>query len=193
MGQVRQLVKQFDKDGDGRLNREERRAAREFLKKERAARGPGGFRPGGPGGFGPGGPGGAGPRPSGVDLDPLVGLNDTRKPLRSRLLAVPALRDRYLEHVRAIAEVQLDWKKLGPAVARYSKLIEKEVEADTRKLYPLAAFRSAVADAAEDEAGPGRGREMGLRAFAQGRRSYLLEHPQIKALVGKKSDKEEGK
>src|SRR5712664_3010374 len=39
-GQQRKLVKQFDKDGDGRLNNEERKAAREFLKKQG---GPGGF------------------------------------------------------------------------------------------------------------------------------------------------------
>src|SRR5438094_188418 len=31
------LVKQFDKDGDGRLNAAERKAAREFLQKEGAA------------------------------------------------------------------------------------------------------------------------------------------------------------
>src|SRR6266576_2448857 len=43
-GQQRKLVKEFDKDGDGRLNNEERKAAREFIKKQ-----------GGPGGFGPGG------------------------------------------------------------------------------------------------------------------------------------------
>src|SRR5436190_19298966 len=50
------LVKKFDKDGDGRLNKEERKAAREYLKKERAG-GRGGFRPGGkgPGGVRPGG------------------------------------------------------------------------------------------------------------------------------------------
>ncbi len=56
MGQVRKLVKQFDNDGDGRLNKEERKAARAFLKKERAG-GKGGFGPGGPkgkGGFGMG-------------------------------------------------------------------------------------------------------------------------------------------
>src|SRR5262245_54897652 len=51
-GQVRKLVKQFDKDGDGRLNKEERKAARASLQKERAKGGKG-F---GPGGFaGPGG------------------------------------------------------------------------------------------------------------------------------------------
>ena len=54
MHQKIKLLKQFDKDGDGRLNAAERKAAREFLQKEiasgRARRGFGGR--GGPGGFG---------------------------------------------------------------------------------------------------------------------------------------------
>src|SRR5262245_50737565 len=54
MGQKRKLVQQFDKDGDVRLNKEERQAAREFLRKERSGGGRGGFGPGGRGGFGPG-------------------------------------------------------------------------------------------------------------------------------------------
>lgn len=46
------LVGQFDKDGDKILNKAERDAAREFIKKEKAeGRGP--RRPGPPGGFGP--------------------------------------------------------------------------------------------------------------------------------------------
>jgi len=53
MGQRRKLVAQFDKDGDGRLNADERAEAREAMKKDRAS-GKGGF---GPGGFGPGGKG----------------------------------------------------------------------------------------------------------------------------------------
>src|SRR5687767_4642383 len=53
MGQERKLVAQFDKDKNGWLNTEERQAAREFIKKERAA-GRGGRGPGGPGGFAPG-------------------------------------------------------------------------------------------------------------------------------------------
>ena len=57
-GQDRPLVKQFDKDNDGRLNSDERQVARAFIKKERESGGGGrgGFGPGGPGrgGFGPG-------------------------------------------------------------------------------------------------------------------------------------------
>src|SRR5262245_48936094 len=54
MGQVRKVVKEFDKDGDGRLNTEERAAAREFLKKTKAGFGMGGKGKGGKGGFGKG-------------------------------------------------------------------------------------------------------------------------------------------
>ena len=119
-----------------------------------------------------------------VDLDPLVGLDDDRKPLRSRLLAVPALRERYLRHVRTIAEDWLDWEKLGPVVERYRELIEEEVEADTRKLSSLAAFQKSVADAEAEDAGPARGRpSLSLRAFADARRKYLLEYPGLKELT----------
>jgi hypothetical protein len=53
MGQKTKLVARFDTDGDKRLNAAERKAARQFLEKERAeGRGPRGF--GGPGGMGPG-------------------------------------------------------------------------------------------------------------------------------------------
>jgi hypothetical protein len=80
----------------------------------------GGTGQGGPAGRGPGGnPGAAARPPSGIELDPLVGLDDARKPLRSRLLAVPALKARYLDHVRTIAVDWLDWNKLKVVVEQY--------------------------------------------------------------------------
>jgi hypothetical protein len=117
-------------------------------------------------------------------LDPLVGLDDPRKPLRSRLLAVPSLRAKYLGHVRTIARESLDWKVLGPVVAQYRALIEKEVEADTRQLYSSAAFQAATADGPGPEArSQGRGRGLSLRTFADQRRTYLLNQPEIKKLA----------
>ena len=126
-------------------------------------RGPGGGRPGG----GPGG-GGMG-QVKGVELDPLVGLADARKPLRSKVLAVPALKAKYLADVRTIATKSLDWKTLGPVVKGYRELVMKEVEADTRKLESFESFKRTTAD---DDATAGR--EMSLRAFADQRREYLL-------------------
>ncbi|MBI5757412.1 MAG: CotH kinase family protein [Planctomycetales bacterium] len=135
--------------------------------------------PRGPGGrgMGPGGGGGAG-----VELDPLVALDDPRKPLRSKLLAVPSLKARYLEHVRTIAEESLDWKKLQPVVEQYASLIEEELEADTRKLTSLDAFKQSVSDKTEP-ATEGRRRQTNLRTFVESRRNYLLSHPEIKKVV----------
>ncbi len=135
-----------------------------------------------------GGPMGMG---GGVTLDPLVGLTDASKPLRSKLLAVPALKKRYLSFVRTIAEDHLDWQKLGPKVDAYATLIRPYVEADTRKLTSLDAFLAAVSsESALAPGGPsasggqpqfGRGARMSLRQFADQRREFLLNHAEVKA------------
>lgn len=144
--------------------------------------GPGGGRRGfGPGGFGfGGGPGGLGA--DGVKLDPLVAANDSAKPLASKLLAVPALRARYLQYVRAIADKWLDWKRLGPLAAQYQNLIADAVKADTRKLASYAAFQNGIAGdvSALADGFHGPGATMSLKHFAEQRRSYLLNYPESK-------------
>jgi Spy/CpxP family protein refolding chaperone len=139
-------------------------------------RGPGGGGrgPGGPGGGGPGGPGGGR-----ADLDPLVGLDDASKPLRSRLLAVPSLKKKYLEHVRTLAS-EIDWSELGPVVAQYRALIEPELAADTRKLASLEEFHAALGEGSGGDEGPRR--KPSLPDFVRQRREFLLNHPEIKAL-----------
>jgi spore coat protein CotH len=111
-----------------------------------------GIRPG-RGGFG--GRGFGGP-----ELDPLVGVDDDSKALRAKLLAVPALRARYMTYVRDIAEQWLDWKTLGPIAEKHRSLIAADVKADTRKLYGSEAFDSGLD---------------GLRTFVEARRAYLLK------------------
>jgi hypothetical protein len=162
--------------------------------------GPGGFGPppgrgfGPPPGdfpdFGPGGRGpGFGPPPAGegggerVDLDPLAGSDDANKPLISKLLAVPALRAKYLGYVRDIAEKWLDWNKLGPLAQRYQAVIAEDVKRDTRKLNTTASFTEGVT-AAKVEAGGrmgvGAAPNMSLKTFAEKRREYLLNHAEVK-------------
>jgi hypothetical protein len=97
----------------------------------------------------------------GAELDPLIGLDDPTKPLRSRLLAVPALRQRYLAYVREIAERWLDWTTLEPLVAQYQALIAADVKADTRKLDTAEGFHTGIA---------------GLRRFVEQRRAFLLSY-----------------
>lgn len=163
--------------------------------------GPGGFGgpggPGGPGGFGgppredrgegarserpanagptdgerPGRPGGNG----GLKLDPLVALKDKDKPLYSKLLAVPALRERYLGYVRDIAENWLDWNKIGPKITEWKILLEGPVKADTKKLSSNETFLKELSEeSAKNEGEPGR--DSSLKQMLEQRRSFLFQY-----------------
>jgi hypothetical protein len=129
-------------------------------------------------GFGEG-PRGGGPRGGGLELDPLVIAKDADKPLASKLLAVPALRTRYLGYVRDMAEKWLDWKNLGPVAEQYHALIAAEVKADTRKLDSNEAFEKSLVGGSQSgaESGGFRRREViGLKEFADKRREFLLKY-----------------
>ena len=102
-------------------------------------------------------PGRRGSFHGGPTLDALVAADDASKPLRSKLLAVPALRERYLGYVRDIAGKWLDWKAVEPRVKEYQALIEADVKADGRKLYSFDSFSPAA-----------------LEAFFRQRRAFLL-------------------
>ncbi len=114
---------------------------------------------------------GFGGRTGSVTLDPLTGLNDRSTPLRSRLLAVPELRERYLNYVRDIAVNYLDWAVLGPIAERYQALIADDVEADVRRLERFEEF-----PAAHDGVGS-------LRSFVERRREYLLNYLMLDRLT----------
>jgi hypothetical protein len=133
---------------------------------------PGGMGPGGqmqgppPPGGRPGGPmivfapGGGG----GVSLDIYTGIDNSARPLISKLLAVPALKARYTGYVRQIAEKWLDWKVLGPMIAKHRALIEAEVLRDTKKLTPNEAFADGI-----------DGDTRSLKTFAEQRRAFILK------------------
>ena len=112
------------------------------------------------GGGGRGGPGGGG-----VMLSPLVAQDDTNKPIISRILAVPALRARYLAFVREIAGTSMAWDAIGPVVKQYRDLIADDVARDTRKLYTTEDFLRGTSD----DGGSGT-----LRGVVDQRRAYLL-------------------
>ena len=86
------------------------------------------------------------------------------KALRSRLLAVPALRTRYLGYVRDIAEKWLDWNKLDPIVRAPSGADRRGRQARRRKLYSTEAFSADV-----------RGSDDSLQRFVEKRREFLLK------------------
>jgi len=145
--------------------------------------------------MGPGmgrGPGGIGPgtaNTNAVNLDPLISLDDDRKPLRSKVLAVPELRAKYLENVRIIAQDSLSWNSLSEIVAAYRNLIVADIKADTRKLSTYDAFLAstspdvstiddspAVAGPTGNYGPPPRRPKMSLRAFAEQRSGFLSSY-----------------
>ena len=114
-------------------------------------------------GFGGEGGRGFGFGGGGAQLDPLVALNDPSKPLRSKLLAVPALRQKYLGYVRDIATKWLDWNAIYPTLKAAHDLIGAEVRLDTRKLYDTAGFDAGIAPSGA------------LKVFIDSRRAFLLQ------------------
>lgn len=167
----------------------------------RGPRPPGGGGPefdgGGPPLAGEGRPGEGPPRPEsrpgrrgpgGMALAPLAGVGDSDKPLLTKLLAVPALKERYLRYVKTIAENDLDWTKIAPVVNAYAELVGAEVQADTKKLDGYDAFVSGLGLGAETAAARPVGRRPlpSLRQFIEERRAFLLSHPDlvnVKAVV----------
>ncbi|MSO49804.1 MAG: spore coat protein CotH [Acidobacteria bacterium] len=112
-----------------------------------------------PPGGGRGGGGGGG-----VTLDMFTGIENPARPLLSKLLAVPALKARYASYIKDIAQRWLDWKVLGPMVAKHRALIEAEVMRDTKKLTTNEQFTSGIdAETAS------------LKSFADQRRAFLLK------------------
>jgi hypothetical protein len=112
-----------------------------------------------------------------VKLDPLMAANDASKPLLAKLLAVPALRERYLGYTRAIADKWLDWQKLGPIAQKLHDLIADDVKADTRKLASYGDFaKSLTQDIEGNGFGPMGGGHLALKNFADQRRAYLLNY-----------------
>ena len=132
---------------------------------------------------GPGMRGGGGGGNPGLELDPFAGASDSDKPLLSKLLAVPALRAKYLAYMRDITEKWLDWNRLGPIAAKYHALIAPYVKEDTRKLYSTQAFYDGLAsESAEPEPGGGRppfgGAPISLKGFVEKRGAYLRKATQ---------------
>jgi hypothetical protein len=108
----------------------------------------------------------------GTQLDPLVALNDPTKPLRSKLLAVPALRQKYLElrprHRHRVARLERGQPMLKSA-------------------HDLIGARSGwIRGSCTTRAVRGRHRGDGnpLKAFIDSRRAFLLQRPRRAGTAG---------
>lgn len=105
-----------------------------------------------------------------LDLDPLIGLEDSTKPLRSKLLAVPKYREKYLEIVARINQEILGSDFIDTRIRHYVPLIDELVKTDTRKLQSYDAFLQATnLEPAENY----QGRSIPLKEFARLRHQFL--------------------
>jgi len=119
-----------------------------------------------------------------VELDPFAGAEDPNKPLLSRLLAVPSLRDRYLAYLSDVAERWLDWDKIGPLAEQYQALIANDMASDTHSPYSFEEFQSGVEGSGDGfsnfRGGYSSPSPISLKEFVEQRRAYLLSHPDLR-------------
>lgn len=100
-------------------------------------------------------------------------FTQANKPVLSRVLSVPELRQRYFAHYRTVAR-DLNWEHFGPIFAAQRALIEPHVQADPKKLYSYALFQqNFTSTVTMPYAGLAGGSIIGLEQFVNQRRSFL--------------------
>ena len=127
-------------------------------------------RGGGPGGRGPGG-WSWGELDTGM-VSPVTHVENSMRPVISRLLGIPEWKARYIAHVQTVVDEWLDWEVMGPVVRDYHELISSEVAKDDKKLYDNNSFLESV----DSDRG---GRTPSFKRFVSDRRDNLLNHPEL--------------
>jgi len=103
----------------------------------------------------------------------------TSKPLLSRVLAVPELRQRYMAHYRTILR-ELDWAHFEPLFEAQRQLIDAAVQADTKKLYSYQLFQQNFTSSVTLTTIP-FGNLVGLRQFLDERSAFLAGNAELVA------------
>jgi hypothetical protein len=112
------------------------------------------------------------------ELDVFAGLDDARRPLLAKLLAVPALRARYFVYLHDLAEDWLTWERLGARAQADHQLIAPFVKQETRR---TTAYERFVQDFDQEGANEQSDNEPSLKKFLATRRAYLLDDMTVQA------------
>ncbi|MBX3745509.1 MAG: CotH kinase family protein [Verrucomicrobiae bacterium] len=102
-----------------------------------------------------------------AQLNPLQGVGNANRPVISRLLAIPELRQRYLAHLRTVLDESFRVETVVPLMDRQRALIEDALEGDTRRGFTMAAFRTALT---------------ALTNHVRLRHAYLANHVEIRPI-----------
>lgn len=99
-----------------------------------------------------------------VNWGPFYNASKINYPLLNRLLAVPAIRQRYLAHFRTLLNDEMNTAEFNALIDQYDALINAEVQADPKKLYSYTQYGTE---------------KQALKNFVQNHRNTLLNNPEM--------------
>lgn len=116
-----------------------------------------------------------------ANWSPTYNFNASNKPVLSRLLSVPELRQRYMSHYRTVLR-DINWDTLGPVFAAHRALIDAAVQADPKKLYSYTLFQNNfTSNVTLPYSGPAGGNLVGLQPFVTQRAATLGANAELVA------------
>lgn len=101
-----------------------------------------------------------------VNWSPYLKETDAKFPLANKLLANPALKQRYTAHLRTIMNKYLNSEFSSPLIDKYNTLISSEVASDTKKIYSVSQYNTAITD---------------IKNFTKNRKNNLLKNAIVAA------------
>lgn len=102
-----------------------------------------------------------------VSLSPVAGSTGSNRPVLSKLLVIPELRQRYLAHMRTVLAESFHPEVLTPLIDRLSRQSVEALAADTRKGFTLATYTNEI---------------RALKAFVTNRHNFLMRHAELAPL-----------
>ncbi|MCW5557535.1 MAG: CotH kinase family protein [Verrucomicrobiae bacterium] len=102
-----------------------------------------------------------------VSLSPVAGASGSNRPVLSKLLAIPELRQRYLAHMRTVLAESFHPDLLTPLIDRLSAQSVDALAADTRKGFTMTTYTNELRT---------------LKSFVTNRHNFLTRHAELTPL-----------